>query len=47
MTLTVIGAGTQARTARYRGHLRVPIADHADIEAARVVVGHFRKMNSD
>ena len=43
MTLTVIGAGTQARTARYRGHLRVPIADGADIEAARVV-GHFRGM---
>lgn len=46
MTLTVIGAGTQSRTARYRGHLRVPIADDADIEAARVV-GHFREMISD
>lgn len=43
MTLTVAGAGTQGRTARYRGHLRIPIADHADIEAARVV-GHFRQM---
>jgi hypothetical protein len=46
MTLTVIGAGTQSRTARYRGHLRVPIADDAEIEAARVV-GHFREMISD
>jgi hypothetical protein len=42
MTLTVIGAGTQSRTARYRGHLRIPIAEAADVEAARVV-GHFRK----
>ncbi|WP_114953440.1 hypothetical protein [Sphingosinicella terrae] len=37
MTLTVIGAGTQGRTARYRGHLRVPIADDAHVEAARVL----------
>ncbi len=37
MRLTVVGAGTQGRTARYRGHLRVPIADGADIQAARVV----------
>jgi hypothetical protein len=43
MTLTVIGAGTQARTARYRGHLRVPIAADAGAEAARVV-GFFQKM---
>ena len=37
MRLTVVGAGTQGRTARYRGHLRVPIADGADVQAARVV----------
>lgn len=40
MTLTVVGAGTQARTARYRGHLRIPVADDAAVEAARVVA-HF------
>ncbi len=37
MRLTVFGAGTQGRTVRYRGHLRVPIADGADVQAARVV----------
>ncbi len=42
VTLTVYGAGTQSRTARYRGHLRIPIADGAGIEAARVV-SHFQK----
>ena len=40
MTLTIVGAGTQASTARYRGHLRIPMADNAAIEAARVVA-HF------
>lgn len=45
MTLTVFAAGTQSRTARYRGHLRIPIADGAAIEAAWVV-GHFREMIS-
>lgn len=43
MTLTIIGAGTQSRTARYRGHLRVPIAPDAGIQAARVV-SHFQRM---
>lgn len=43
MTLTVIGAGTQGRTARYRGQLRVPIATDAGAEAARVT-RHFREM---
>lgn len=43
MRLTVIGAGTQGRTARYRGHLRVPIADGASIQAAHVVA-HFQRV---
>lgn len=43
MRLTVIGAGTQGRTARYRGHLRIPIAADAGAEAARVL-GYFRAM---
>lgn len=42
MTLTVAGAGSQSRTARYRGHLRIPIADGAGGEAARIV-DHFRR----
>ena len=40
MTLTIVGAGTQGLTARYRGHLRIPVADNAAVEAARVVA-HF------
>jgi hypothetical protein len=40
MTLTIAGAGSQPRTARYRGHLRIPVADNAAVEAARVVA-HF------
>ena len=40
MTLTIYGAGTQASTARYRGHLRIPVADDVAVEAARVVA-HF------
>lgn len=43
MRLTVIGAGTQGRTARYRGHLRIPIAQGADAEAARVVA-YFKSL---
>lgn len=44
MTLTVPAAGaTVQRTARYRGHLRVPIAENAGVEAARVVA-HFQTM---
>jgi hypothetical protein len=43
MRLTIIGAGTQGRTARYRGHLRVPIADGAGAPAARVVA-HFQNL---
>lgn len=43
MRLTVVGAGTQGRTARYRGHLRVPIADGADVQAARVV-SYFQRL---
>lgn len=41
MRLTIAGAGSLHQTARYRGHLRVPIADGAAPEAARVVA-HFR-----
>jgi hypothetical protein len=37
MRLTIVGAGTLHQTARYKGHLRVPIADGATVEAARVV----------
>jgi len=40
MTLTIAGAGAQGHTARYRGHLRIPVADNAAVEAARVVA-HF------
>jgi hypothetical protein len=43
MRLTIIGAGTQGHTARYRGHLRLPIADGAGFQAARVVA-HFQKI---
>lgn len=39
MTLTV-GAGPQTPTTRHRGHLRIPVADNAAVEAARVVA-HF------
>jgi hypothetical protein len=40
-TLTVTGAGhPQTGKIRYRGHLRIPVADNATIEAARVVA-HF------
>lgn len=41
MRFTVHGAGTQNMTARYRGHLRVPIAKGASVQAARVI-GHFQ-----
>jgi hypothetical protein len=41
MRLTIAGAGALAQTARYKGHLRVPIADDATVEAARVVA-YFR-----
>lgn len=37
MRLTIAGAGSLHQTARYKGHLRVPIADGAAVEAARVV----------
>lgn len=37
MRLTIAGAGTLSQTARYKGHLRVLIADNAAVEAARVV----------
>ena len=40
MRLTAYGAGPLAQTARYRGHLRVPIASGGGVEAARVVA-HF------
>lgn len=40
MRLTAYGAVGLGQTARYRGHLRVPIASGASVEAARVV-GHF------
>ena len=41
MRLTVHGAGTLHQTARYKGHLRVPIADDAAVEAARLLA-YFR-----
>lgn len=41
MRLTIAGAGTLHQTARYKGHLRVPIADGAAEEAARVLA-YFR-----
>jgi hypothetical protein len=37
MRLTIHGAGTLHQTARYKGHLRVPIADGSAGEAARIV----------
>jgi hypothetical protein len=43
MRLTIVGAGTQGRTARYRGHLRLPIAADAGAEAARAV-GFFQRL---
>lgn len=39
MRLTIHGAGTLPQTARYKGHLRIPIADGA---AAEGVVAYFR-----
>lgn len=39
MRLTAVGAGTIYQTARYKGHLRVPIADDA---AADQVVAYFK-----
>jgi hypothetical protein len=41
MRLTIVGAGSLSQTARYKGHLRIPIADDASVEAARVLA-HFR-----
>lgn len=41
MRLTIHGAGTLPQTARYKGHLRIPIADGATAEGARVVA-YFR-----
>lgn len=35
MRLTIYGAGTLNQTARYRGHLRVPIAKGASVQAER------------
>lgn len=46
MRLTVHGAGTLGQTARYRGHLRVPIANVAGVQAARVM-SHFRQVIAD
>ncbi len=43
MRLTIAGAGSLHQTARYKGHLRVPIADGAAVEAARVVE-YFRAL---
>lgn len=43
MRLTVHGAGTLGQTARYRGHLRVPIATGARVQAARVM-SHFQQV---
>lgn len=46
MRLTVHGAGTLGRTARYRGHLRLPIANAASVQAARVM-SHFQQAIAD
>lgn len=43
MRLTAYGAMPMAQTARYRGHLRIPIARDAGSQAARVV-SHFEKL---
>lgn len=43
MGLTVHGAGTLGLTARYRGHLRVPIAMEGNVQAARVM-SHFQQV---
>jgi len=43
MRLTIHGAGTLHQTARYKGHLRVPIADGASEEAAQVLA-YFRSL---
>ena len=43
MCLTVLSAGSHGGTARYRGHLRIPISTRASVEAARVV-GHYRQI---
>jgi len=43
MRLKVVGAGTLSQTARYKGHLRVPIADDSAADAARVVA-FFRRL---
>lgn len=37
MRLTIRGAGSTHQSARYNGHLRIPIAESATVEAARVV----------
>ncbi|WP_156022277.1 hypothetical protein [Sphingomonas sp. UNC305MFCol5.2] len=37
MRLTIRGAGSTHQSARYNGHLRIPIAGSATVEAARVV----------
>lgn len=46
MRLTVHGAGTLGQTARYRGHLRIPIANAAGAQAARVI-SHFQQVLAD
>jgi hypothetical protein len=46
MRLTVHGAGTLGQTARYRGHLRVPIATAAGVQAGRVM-SHFQRVVGD
>jgi hypothetical protein len=46
MRLTAYGAIGLGQAARYRGHLRVPIATGASVEAARVVA-HFEDVLED
>lgn len=47
MRLTVLGAGNLSRTEqRYRGHLRVPIAKLASVQATRVM-SHFQQVIAD
>lgn len=46
MRMTVHGAGTLGLTARYRGHLRIPIANDASVQAARAI-RHFQQVVAD
>ena len=46
MRLTIYAAGTLNQTAHYRGHLRIPIAKGASVQAARAI-SHFQRAIGD